>query len=718
MYLTDVSLNLMSLGGLALGIGMLVDNAVVVLENIQVHQDRGIPRKEAASLGVKEVTTAVVSSTLTTISVFLPISFIEGVAGQIFGDLSLAVVFSLLASLGVALFFVPMLAASEIKFPESTKSPTLKSRFVAFEEFSTDWGVYSGWKKYLWLLWGIPRFCLTLALNIVSTLIVYPSVAFLWVCIKLVSILLPPIQRILMFVADLFQDVYGAFDIRYAKFLRPILNRSGTILGLVIIAFFLSLELGSRLGQTLLPELHQGRFAVNIDLPIGTPLSQTANISTPIEESILEIDNIEYLYSIIGADSRINTRSGVGEHSIRFMVGIENPTASNEEELMQAVRQQISDQENASNWRISLNRPALFSFETPLEVVLYSKDLKKLRTVSKQITDRLSHVSGITDIQSSLSTGYPEIQIRYDRELLRRYNLTTAAAAQTVKEKIQGERATTLSYGNKRLDLIVRLVEEDRRSISELKRININPEINPSIPLEMVATFEEKEGPSEIRRLDQQRAVVISANMDGFDLSGASERIEQALEGIDQDEIIWEISGQSDEMKRSTTSLQFALSLAIFLVYVIMASAFESILHPFVILFSVPLAIIGVVLGLWSLNIPVSVIVLIGTIVLSGVVVNNAIVLVDTINRKRSQGLARKEAIYEAARLRLRPILITTLTTALGLLPLALGIGEGSEIQQPLALTIITGLLSSTILTLIIIPIIYLQVTERLETKS
>ena len=213
--------------------------------------------------------------------------------------------------------------------------------------------------------------------------------------------------------------------------------------------------------------------------------------------------------------------------------------------------------------------------------------------------------------------------------------------------------------------------------------------------------------------------------MKGFDLSGVGTRVSDKLKNIDFDDaaigddmIDWQISGQSDEMQRSLGSLQFALSLAIFLVYIIMASTFESVLHPFVILFSVPLAVIGVIFALAALSTPLSVVVLIGAIVLSGVVVNNAIVLVDTINRLRETGLSRTEAIIAASKLRLRPILITTLTTALGLLPLALGYGEGSEIQQPLAVTIIAGLTTSTLLTLIFIPLLYKLFTERLERQA
>ena len=714
MYIYDVSLNLMSLGGLALGIGMLVDNAVVVLENIQVHLDQGMERKKAASLGVKEVSTAVISSTLTTISVFLPISFVEGAAGQIFGDLSLAVVFSLLASLAVALFFVPMLAGTELKGVAKGERPTLKSSFTAHNVFLSDFRVLSGWKKWLWLPWGIVKLLLQAVFNIISIILVFPALLLLKIVFWTLQKTVPLIQNLLLKMADAFQYFYGKVDRQYAGILQPILKRPAGVLGLVLLAILVSVQMGTQIGQALLPELSQGRFTVDMELPIGTPLSRSASLSAPLEKSLGEVAGVKTLYAIVGADSRVNDRSGAGEHSLRYLVTIE--AGATESDVMEQVRETILIQ-SKSDWKVKLSKPALFSFDNPLELVLYSKDLDVLKEVSGQVQDDLQELEMITDVQSSLRSGYPEIQIHYDRDLLKQYGLTTTAVANLVKNKIQGQKATTLSYGEDRIDLIVRLVADDRASISKLEQLNINPQITPPIPLGAVATLKETEGPSEIRRIDQQRAAVISANMEGFDIAGATVLISDSL-NIQDDSVMWEFSGQSEEMEQSLTSLQFALSLAIFLVYVIMASAFESILHPFVILFSVPLAIIGVILCLWGFGLPISVIVLIGAIVLAGVVVNNAIVLVDTINRKRKEGQEKDESIYEAGKLRLRPIAITTVTTCLGLLPLALGFGEGAEIQQPLAITIISGLFSSTILTLVIIPIIYQQMTKYFEKEE
>jgi len=467
------------------------------------------------------------------------------------------------------------------------------------------------------------------------------------------------------------------------------------------------------MGQILLPEMKQGRFSADVEMEIGTPLGRTASTMRPIEEALSEIEGVDYVYSILGSDNRVDDRAGSGEHSAKLLIGLESSPnqVETEQVVMAAVRSKLQALDGLK--ALTLRRPQLFSFKTPIELVHFNEDLSEMRRFSGQAKDIVSEIDGLRDVRTSLAVGYPEVQIRYDRDRLRQLGLSSADAARIVREKIQGEKATTLSTGDARLDLTVRLSENERRSVEQLKTLNINPQVNPEIPLDAVADFEVSQGPSEIRRIDQQRALVLTANIDGFDLAGAAYDIQGALnaEGLNE----FDISGQSEEMSRSMASMGFALALAIFLVYVIMASSFESLLHPIVILASVPLASIGAILALSALNIPISVVVLIGAIVLSGVVVNNAIVLVDTINRLRSDGLNRLEATIAASKLRLRPILITTLTTALGLLPLALGFGSGAEIQQPLAVTIIAGLLSATILTLVVIPSVYLVLTQKLE---
>lgn len=727
MYMGGVSLNLMSLGGLALGIGMLVDNAVVVLENIQVYVERGASRRDAAVKGTADVAAAVTASTLTTVSVFLPIAFVEGVAGQIFGDLALAVVFSLLASLAVALLFVPMLAAREISWPD--EAPKLRAvsraaRFRSVAQLKEGWRSREGWRQWAWGPYLLGRFILRFLLEAVAALVVFPS-AFVargvfWVGQRVV----PRLAGLALAGAGRFQQGYERLARRYDAAIPRILGRPGLVLGIALASVLVALPMGQVLGQALIPELHQGRFTAELALPVGTPLSRTVDLVAAVERGLVGHEEIAHLHSIIGTESRADSRSDEGEHTARVMVELTEggDLEARETALMEVVRGAVvaatAEQQLDAPPELRMVRPSLFSFSTPVEVVFFDDDLDRLREVSARAVERIAGVEGLTDVRSSMVAGFPEVQVRYDRDLLRRYNLDTGTIANRVRNKVLGRTATSISRGDGRVDLVVRLEESDRRSLAELERINVNPELVPVVPLGAVASFAEAEGPSEIRRIDQRRVSVVTANVAGFDIQGQAAAVAEELAGADLSGVQWEIAGQAREMGRSLGSLQMALGLAVFLVYVIMASTFESVLHPFVILFSVPLAIVGVVFALAATATPVSVVVLIGSIVLAGVVVNNAIVLVDTINRERADGKTRLEAIADGAKLRLRPILITTLTTVLGLLPLAFGVGEGAEVQQPLALTIIAGLSSSTLLTLAVIPVVYRVLTKLLEPRS
>ena len=354
-----------------------------------------------------------------------------------------------------------------------------------------------------------------------------------------------------------------------------------------------------------------------------------------------------------------------------------------------------------------------------MEVVIFGYDLSALREVGLKTVERLATEPELRDVRSNMVTGYPEVRIIYDRAKLHRLGLDPGTVATRVRDKIQGVVATRVRRGDQRIEVRVQLVEPDRGSLDKLRSINVNPDLSPHIPLDAVAVFEDAYGPSEIRRVDQQRSVVISANPTGFDLRAAGATIEEALEDVYLgDGMSTALSGQLTEMDSSLRSLQLALLLAVFLVYVIMASTFENLIHPFVILFSVPLALVGSVLALGLSGTPISVVVLIGWIVLAGLVVNNAIVLVDAVNRLRNEGLDVLDAVKNAAKLRFRPILITTFTTVLGLLPLSLGLGSGAEMQQPLAVAVIGGLLSSTLLTLVVVPAIYLMFSGSRAQRS
>lgn len=718
MYMGHVSLNLMSLGGLALGVGMIVDNSIVVLEAIQVHVDRGVSRVEAAVLGSREVAAAVIASTLTTVGVFLPIAFVEGVAGQVFGDLSLAVVYSIGASLAVALLFVPVLAGLDLRWPESRGKLgeiSLAAKLPSASEFKEAWRGATGWRRWLLRPYAVARFGLSLGSELFRVLFSALTAGFFRLLFGLAALVLRPLGRVADHAADRFNRVYDRWTRRYAAGLVGALDRPRTFLLGVSVAVLVSALVGLNLGQTLIPELHQSRFTADIALPVGTPLGHTLATTEEVVRRVQPIDGVQMVHATVGSEKRADSRPDAGEHTATLSLQLR--PGRDPEALERRVMDQVRSAVTAMGERgltLRLSRPNLFSFETPLEVVVYAQDLDQLRDAADRARDALAALPGLTDVRSSLLPGYPEVRIRYDRDLLQRYSLTTGTAAQRVKEKILGALASRVSRGDGRVDMTVRLDEDARRSVEDLKRINVNPAINPLIPLSSVADLEEGVGPSEIRRIDQRRAAVISANVETFALSAQAASAKAALDRahLNAD---WEIAGQDVEMRRSLQSLGYALLLATFLVYVIMAATFESVLHPLVILLTLPLALLGVTPLLAVTGTPISVVVLIGAIVLAGVVVNNAIVLVDYVNRLRDEGMDRREAILLAASLRLRPILITALTTIVGLVPLALGLGDGSEIQQPLALTIMGGLMSSTLLTLVVIPVVYERVTSALE---
>lgn len=383
----------------------------------------------------------------------------------------------------------------------------------------------------------------------------------------------------------------------------------------------------------------------------------------------------------------------------------ESELARREDALMRSIRARLDD---LPQLRVDFSRPALFSFKTPIELEIRGYDLSTLGQLAREVESRLAGVPGLYDVKSSLQRGSPEVQIVYDRDLMAKYDLNVRAVAQLVREKVQGEVVTRFRKEDRRIDVLVRVDEADRTGVADLRRLVVNPGGTVPIRLESLADIKVHEGPSEIRRIDQQRAVLISANVSGLDLGTVTGLIQQALGGLDVPaDVTFIIGGQNREMQTSLDSLTFALALAIFLVYIVMASQFESFLHPLVIMFTIPLALVGVILVLFGTGVPLSVVVFLGMIMLAGIVVNNAIVLVDYINQLRRSGMTKIDAIVQAGSVRLRPILMTTSTTVLGLLPMALGLGEGAEIRTPMAITVVAGLVSSTLLTLVVIPVVY-----------
>jgi HAE1 family hydrophobic/amphiphilic exporter-1 len=348
------------------------------------------------------------------------------------------------------------------------------------------------------------------------------------------------------------------------------------------------------------------------------------------------------------------------------------------------------------------------SFASPVQIEVSGYDLGSLDIVNQSILQSMSESSRFTDIKTTIEIGNPEIQIVFDQERTAALGLAVRDIADRVVANVRGELATRYTWRDKKIDVQVRSVDRQKASIEEIRKLIVNPTSDRPVTLEAVAEIRIARGPAEIRRIAQERVAVITANLAYGDLGAAAAEANAIIERtVMPTGVSAMVSGQNDEMQDSFRSMQFALALAVFLVYLVMASQFESLIHPLVILFTIPLALVGAVLALFITGTTVNVVAFIGVIMLAGIVVNNAIVLVDLINQLRSQGREKTAAILEAGRARLRPILMTTLTTALGLLPMAIGFGEGSEVRTPMAITVIGGLLVSTLLTLLVIPVVY-----------
>ncbi|MDE2848423.1 MAG: efflux RND transporter permease subunit [Gemmatimonadota bacterium] len=842
MFFSQTTLNIMSLGGLALGIGMLVDNAIVVLESIFRCREEGDSMVEAARRGASEVGMAVTASTLTTIAVFFPIVFIEGIAGQIFTDQALTVTFALLASLAVALTFIPMMASREGSLGERAgRGLWVQSAFGDFRRTAAeerggairwfagrlvrdtvDWFVstFPGLRRFVeigqrfrqrgddrpptaasWILyfpvylagrifvlaghwlWGsvrqrpnqevqaatnrwlraaawAPRWIFVFLYRLV--LPVYRLVRFLagstfkilftivpnlllvalvpaWFLLRGIFWVLGKVTQPILYV---FNKGLEGLQSAYVSVLARALNQRFVTLLVVAAIVGTTMVLIPRLGTELIPEMEQGEFAVDLILPTGTPLDETDETATMIESLIREDTDIRQVYVVVGATESSGSLMDEERENVArvgVMLDAEAIRTRGSDPVMDRLRQRLADIPDA---RVEFVRPALFSFKAPLEVEIRGYNLKDLRGVSGEVVDVLDGLEGLRDVRSLMEAGYPEAVIVFDRDRMAALGVDIGQAADAIRNKVRGSVATRFSAGERKIDILVRAREEDRRQIAQLKAMAVNAgersntgqnestnrneegeesafrssnqasssraQEGGPIQLGAVARVQLDEGPSEIRRIDQQRVALVTANLTGIDLGSVAGDMQERLAVMSlPDDFSIDIGGQYREMTIASRSMLLAIAMAVFLVYLVMASQFESLLHPFIIMISFLLALSGVLLTLYLLDIAISVIVLIGIIMLAGIVVNNAIVLVDYINQLRRRGIERIEAVITAGRVRLRPILMTSATTILGLLPLALGLGEGAEIRTPLAVTVIAGLIASTFLTLIVIPVIY-----------
>jgi HAE1 family hydrophobic/amphiphilic exporter-1 len=681
-----LSLNVMSLGGLALATGLVVDDSIVVLESIAKARERGLGVLEAAIVGTREVSMAVVASTLTTIAVFLPLVFVQGIAGQLFRDQALTVALAIGMSLVVSMTLIPMLSALKGRppnaFPEEPPHPQWQPRAKWLRP------VASGKRGLGWLLRSL-----------------FYGIA--WGAIRAWRGAATVIGPVMRKFSDLAMAPYARAERGYLRLLPGALQRPALVLGLAAAAFVSTLLLVPLLGADLIPQLAQDRFEMTVKLPPGTPLRDTDALVKDLQVAHGKDEGIRALYGVSGSGTRLDANPTESGENIGKLTVVMEGGGSRELETAETEKLRTS-MRNHPGAQVDFARPELFSFSPPLEIELQGQDLEGIRRAGQQLAAMLRKNPHYADVSSTVEEGFPEIQIRFDQDRAGALGLTTRQIADVVVKKVRGDVATRYSFRDRKIDVLVRAREIDRASIEDIRRMIVNPGSGSPVTLESVADVVATTGPSEIHRADQVRVAVVSANLRDIDLGGAVAEVRDMVQerplGAD---VRMHIGGQGEELQQSINSLLFAFGLAVFMVYLVMASQFESLLHPFVILFTIPLALVGAVLALFVTRSPVSVVVFIGLILLVGLVVKNAIILIDKVNQLRESGTPKREALVEGARSRLRPIMMTTLCTLFGFLPLALALGEGAEVRSPMAITVIGGLLISTLLTLVVIPVVY-----------
>ncbi|MEW6621829.1 MAG: efflux RND transporter permease subunit [Bacillota bacterium] len=648
IYFNDLTLNMMSLGGIALGIGMMVDSSIVILENIYRHGQQGYSKIEAAKQGAGEVSNAVMAATFTTLAVFLPVVFVQGIAAELFKDLALTVSIALAMALLVALTLVPMLASKLLVINGNGGAKPVSARNTPIK----------------WAAGGMGRFL------------------------------------------DRLND-------KYRVVLAWALGHRKTVVAVVIAALIGSLAMMPMVGMSFMPSMDSGEISIRVELARGTVLEESNALATEIEEYLAAFPEVETVIVSVAPsrDGMTGTGAPATERiNIRALLVRKNHRDRDSKIIADEIRNHLAAIPGAE---ISVTA-ADFSqghggSMSPIEVKVKGNDLAVLKELSEQVKSVVESVPGTREVEVPSIEGDPEYRIHVDRARASQYGLSVAQVAGTARAVLEGQVATRYRTGSSEIDVRVLYPENYRESLKTLKDAYITSPAGMKVPLSMVAEIKADRGPAKIIREDQVRTFVVSSQILGRDLASIMKDIEAKVSAevhVPRGYFI-EYGGEMEEMIDAFSSLLLALALAVILVYMVMASQFESLMYPFIIMFTMPTTLIGVILGLVLTGKEFSVPTFIGLIMLAGVVVNNAIVLVDYINVLRRRGLKRDEAILSAGPIRLRPILMTSLTTILALLPTALGIGEGSEAMSPMATAVVSGLMVSSIFTLVLIPVVY-----------
>jgi HAE1 family hydrophobic/amphiphilic exporter-1 len=629
--------NIMTLGGIALGVGLLVDNAVVVIENTFRHLEEGAPRDRAAVDGATEVGLAITASTLTTMAVFLPMSLSQSIAGKLARPLSLTVCVSLLASLFIAITIIPAIAATVFK-----KEKGVYERIEA-----------GGWTHRM--------------------------------------------------------------RAAYAGMLHRVLKMRVAAVGGAFLLFVAALALSPLLGTEFMPKQDIPLAMLDLTLPEGMVLDETDHIVRQIEDIFLERPEVITCGSMVGVTSGAKyaaaqgqSVSGVNRAQVFARFKDKEDREKSAEQIIEEIRRKLPILEGVDYLFEDLSGTLLGTGSSPVEVNLYGSDLAVLDELSTRAIRELSGVEGLQDLDKSLKKSKPELHVRVDRDKAAKMGLSVAQVASTVETAMLGKVVSRFHDKGDEYDMRVRFQEPFRSTIENLNAVTVSSPLGFSVPLSQLALLEESEGPVTINRKNQNRVVSITGSTVGRDLGSITRDIDRIMQTIDMPQgYFYEMSGTFEDMQTSFRELSKALIVAVILIYMIMAAQFESLSQPFIVMFTLPLAYIGVVFGLMATGKTLSVPAFMGLIILMGIVVNNGIVMIDYINTLRKTGMERYQAIIHGAGVRLRPILITSITTIVGMLPMAFSTSEGAEMRSPMAVSVSFGLLFAMVLTLFVIPCVY-----------
>jgi HAE1 family hydrophobic/amphiphilic exporter-1 len=652
-YLAGYTLNLLTLGGLALGIGRMVDDSIVVIENTFRHIELGESRAEAAVRGASEVGMAVTASTLTTIVVFFPMVVASGITAKLTRGLAVAIVFSLISSLFVSLTIVPMLSSLLLRAKSELRNPNKarpESRFERARRF-------------------------------------------------------------------------------YRQLLEKALRHRRWILGGALLSFVLALAIIPFLGTEFMPPFDVDMAFLKVKMPVGTSLEETNRVMTIVEKIVARQPEVRTVTAQGGQEteqgSTMSGQSGfatTGSHEGMLWIGLVPKTdrRRTDLEVLERVRSELPRLANVKFEAIDVTSFVLGGQQIPVSIKIFGKDLAVLKNLGDAVVQRIQDVQGLRDLTHTLAKGKPEYRIRIDREKAAQAGLSVYQVATIVETATQGKIVSRYREGGEEFDLRVQFREEFRNNMDMVRTIPILNPLNKTVYLGQLATIEPGEGPIEIARENQTRTVSVSANISGRDLGSVVKDIKSRLAAVEREfpsGYFLEYGGAYEQMTDAFLVLAGVFALAVLLIYMVMASQFESFLHPFVIMFTIPLAAIGVVLLLLITGQSVNLMVGIGAILLAGIAVANGIVMIDYMNQLKRRGVDRREAILQGAVTRLRPVLLTALATILGMIPMAVSKSMGSEMRAPMAITIIGGLTATTFMTLFVIPIIY-SLFERVSFKN